>query len=222
MSIKPPGAYLTFVDSTSASLFIDSIEVSFQTEEFERKEFSNDLYREARTVSGARPQFSENIAGEPVQTLYACTGDTPRSPAPDDANVDSIKRRFEKTVYKVTGAVGPASSVDQVQVWAAEHMRRVSKFNLHLAKAQMGLSVTALDTMRLEDFDYLLSSGTDVYAASVVNSDFPTGWIEDILIVSFTQGIEYEIPNSSGGTDLYKAFSLVFEKRVNVAQSFTN
>lgn len=222
MAVKPPGSYMTIVDSGSATAYLEDIQSSFSVEEFSRMENSNKVHMTAPTLTGAEPQFTRNIANEPIQLLYGCSSDVPRSSAPDDANVDAIKRRFEKVVFNVTSAVGPAAVVDQIQVWAAEHSRRLSKFRLHIEKAQMGLSVTELEAMRLEDFDYLLVTGTDVYSNTLISTDFTTGWVEDILITEFKQGIEYAIPNSSGGRDLYKAFSMTFEKRINVAQSFTN
>lgn len=202
MALSPRGSVIVF--TIPASVYVDSVEYEFITEPFERQEYSNPKLRTAPTSSGATPMIVQTFGNKPIQLASACTGDSARPLIPDDANVNSIKQQFNIDRYTISGSPTPASAVDALYTAAKAHIKLLSKFQLHIEKASMELSYTALVAMQSETFSYLTSTGLDVAGASL------GGTIEDILITRFSPGVAF-LTSSSGS--VIKDWSMTFEVR---------
>ena len=200
--VAPRGSLITF--STPASVYVDTVEYEFVVEPFDRLEYSNSKLRTAPTSSGAQPMIVNTFGNKPIQLASACTGDSARPLTPDDSNINSIKQQFNIDRYTISGSPSLSSQVDAIYTVAKSHIKLLSKFQLHLEKAGMELSYTALVAMQSETFSYLTATGVDLTGTSL------GGTLEDVLITKFSPGVAYLV--SSSGT-IIKDWSMVVEVR---------
>lgn len=190
MSISPTGSTITFSGSAEATLYVDSVEYEFTVEPFERSEFSNSKLREAPTASGAKPMIVSTFGNFPLQLASTCTGDSARPLTPDDSNINSIKQQFNIQKYTIGGAATYSTAISTMFSTATDHAKRLSKFQLHIEKAQMELSYTALVALQAEDFSYLTATGLNVSGVALGGS------LSDVLITEFRPGVLYTITSS--------------------------
>lgn len=204
MPIAPGGSTITFSGSAVATMYVDSVEYEFVVEPFERLEYSNSKLREAPTSSGAKPMIVTTFGNKPIQLASSCTGDSARPLTPDDSNINSIKQQWNIQRYTLGGAATLSTAIDTIFSTAQDHSKRLSKFQLHLEKAQMDLSYSTLVTMQSETFSYITATGLDVAGTSLGGS------LSDVLITEFRPGVLYTI--TSSGT-LVHDWSMTLEVR---------
>lgn len=200
--VAPRGSLILF--NTPASVYVDTVEYEFVVEPFDRVEYSNPKLRSAPTSSGAQPMIVNTFGNKPIQLASSCTGDSARPLIPDDSNINSIKQQFNIDRYTISGSPSVAAQVDALYTVAKAHIKLLSKFQLHLEKANMELSYTALVAMQSETFSYLTSTGLDMTGASL------GGTVSDVLITKFSPGVAYLI--SSSGS-MIKDWSMTVEVR---------
>lgn len=205
----PTGSLITFVPGASYSLYADTVEREFIIEKFDRLENSNVKRREAPTTTGAKPLLGTTFGGKPIQLASTCTGDVIRPLGPDDDNINTIKRRFNITRYTIAGAPSYATQVDAIHALAIVHAQKLDRFDLHLEKLQMELSITKIETLRSETFSFLLTTGLNLTGISI------GGTLTSALIYRFTSSPAYLI-SSSGA--LVKDWTAVVDIRTDTAR----
>ncbi len=204
MSILPAGTALTFTGAATGQVYVDTLEYEFIVEPFDRSEFSNAKLRTAPTTSGATPMIVQSFGNRPIQLASTCVGDSPRPLSPDDANVNSIKQQFNIDRFTLIGVSTYGEAINNLYVLSKNHKNRISKFNLHIEKANMELSYSALIAMQSETFSYLTSTGLSVSGPAL------EGGLSNLLITEFSPSVEY-ITTSSGL--MTKTWKMVFEIR---------
>lgn len=215
--IKPIGSILTLVASASSinvDLVVDSVAIGFATEAFQRMEFSNSRRNSAKNTAGATAMIMSAFGNIPVQVSSTCQGGFPvLDLAPDDDNIDDIRKQFNITRFSVQGAPSLSANIDQVQLIANDHKQRLARFQKYLGEVGMDISVTEIDLLRLETFSYLTSTSASVAGNSLITSTNSAGYFNQILIIDFNQDVEYESKKADGTKQLVKSWSSVIEIR---------
>lgn len=207
--IKPIGSSITIASGMNTyTLFVDSIDTTFTSEFFDRPEFSNDRLRQAKYSDGALPLIVTLFGGIPIQVLTTCGGSrTPRVLVPDDANVDTIKKRFDIKRYTMKGLASIASTVDSVYTISQAHKILLDRFQAHQNQVGMDISDTALLALRSETFSYLTSTSISLSGNPIATTE------TNVLIRSFDMDVEFEIPgdDDDDSSTLYKGWNAVID-----------
>ena len=215
--IKPIGSVLTLVASASSinvDLFVDSVNIGFATEAFQRQEWSNNRRNSAKNTQGATAMIMTAFGNIPVQVSSTCQGGFPvLDLTPDDDNIDRIRQQFNITRFSIQGASSLAVNVDQAQLIANDHKERLARFQKYLGELGMDISVDRIDELRQETFSYLTSTSASLAGNSLITQTNSVGYFNQILIVDFVQDVEYESKRADGTKQLVKSWSGTFEVR---------
>lgn len=218
MPIKPGSSPISFTVVTSGvsgTLYCNDISFTRVIQNFDRTEFSNARLRAAPTTTGATPLIVPAFGNQPVQLLTTCTDDVPRPLTPDDDNIANIKQRFNIIRYVIQGAVSAGADVSNLYTVWADHIIRLNRFDLHLAKLQMDLSIDYITGMQGADFNYLTSTGLTFTGNALGGTP-----LTNMLITDYVIGVEYEarLPDGSGNSTVLYDFQLTIENRTITPQ----
>lgn len=215
MPIRPTGALLTFTYSPSTiPTYVGEVSREFIVLDFDREEFSNGRLRAAKNALGGTPIIVTNVANVPVQVNISCANDDARPLLPDDANIASIKQRFNIQRYSIVSVPVPYTYTDQLFTVAQIHRKLLDKFQLYLEESgQMDLSYDYLIGLQAENFSYLTSTSLSM------SGDCIGGTVSNLLITDFKYDAEYVVKNADGTSSLLRSFSMSVENRVVVSRT---
>lgn len=219
MSIKPVGSVITLTASAcgiSVDLVVDAVTIAFTTENFQRLEYSNQRRNQAKDENtGATGLILSAFGNIPVQVISNCGDGFPvLNLLPDDNNIDNIRKRFNITRITIQGAPSLSANVDAVYPISVAHKKLLNKFNRFFEVLGMDVSIQYLDQAKLETFSYITTTGITISGNSLITTDNPTGVYNDILLIDFTENVEYEVIKSDGSKQRIKSWSCNFENRV--------
>ncbi len=209
MAIRPTGAPLTFTNSASSiPVFASEVSREFVVLDFDRNEFSNNRLRSAKNLLGGLPIILNNIANIPVQVNYSCASDDARPLGPDDANIASIKQRFNIQKFNITSTPVPYIYADQLFSIAQTHKTLLDKFTLYQEESsQMDLSYDFLVALQAETFSYLTTTSLSM------TGDCLGGTVANLLISEFRYDTDISVTNADGSKSLFRTFSMTVENR---------
>lgn len=172
MPIKPRGCRIYF-PTLSTTVIADSVSYSFESEFFDRVEFSNERLRNAKNTDGSKPVFYDMFGGKVLQLSTSCgSANTVRPVTPDDANIDNIKKRWDIKRYKLSG-ISLDADINLIYQTGQAHKILLDRFLAHQAQAQMDISYTALVAMQSETFSYLTTTSFAMYGDGIS----PNGYV---------------------------------------------
>lgn len=189
MPIKPSGSIIVI---NGNSLILDDVSLGKEHQNFDRLEFSADRLRKAKSSTGVNPVYLSLFGGGVSQISTSCGGGSNSRPVvPDDIynpGLANEQQRFNITRYTLKGLPSLASSVAGLQTLAQTHQGLLAKFEAHIKATSLDVSYDYLITQQSETFSYLTSTGITMSGNSV-------GTVSNILVVSFSGSVEYEIPS---------------------------
>ena len=213
MAEQLTGSVLTLTLSASsleADFFIDTINYTFTTEPFTRIENDYTKQREVPDSQGAKPIIITMLGGKPLQVVTGCGDPTPRILVPNSlSQVEQIHRRFNIKRYSIRAITNTESSSDTLYEIFEDHKKRLAAFQEHLQIPTVEIDYNSLISLQSETFDYLTSTGL-VLSGDGLGDNNPES---DMLISDLQLEVTHEIPNQSGGSTIYRAFSLTIENR---------
>jgi hypothetical protein len=214
--LKPPGSFISIsVGASSSSVYVDSMNDSFELVPFDRNEYVNNRRRSAPTLVGGHSKIVPNVANVPIQVDVICSGDVARPMGPDDGHIDNIKKRWEIYTWQIQGAISNPVAISGLKALYINHKKRLQKFELYKSMAaEMEISITGLTTLQSETFDYLTATGVDFSGLMLEQSP-----IEDVLITEFESSYEFSVIEADGSRTNYKSYRIKIEKRIIGLQS---
>lgn len=222
MPIKPGPVSISFtVGASSYDLQAETINVTYETQPFDRVEFSSDKLKSVPLANGAVPQIVQLLGGIPAEIVIDCAVGPdyiPRPLLPDvvPTDTDLIKKRINITRYKVSVSSPEASClasiVDSVLGYVVTHKNLLTQFANRLAIFNGAVAYEQLLTAQADDIAAL-------YFTTGVTFTAPGYSVSDVMIVDGSFSDEFRIPDGLGGFVSYKTFDLVLEKRTVSAAS---
>lgn len=210
----PNESLLTFASGAgSYAVYVNTVTQDFDFLNFDRLEFSNQKLRAAPNALGGLPIIQVNYANLPIQLSSNCAGDSPRPLTPDDANIYTIKQRFNITRFTIQTAPNLSSTMDAIYIMYKNHKKLLGIFDLYLQQLQMDISYNALVAMQANTFSYLTSTSLNVSGNAI------GGTASSLLITNYSNSVEYEVSLPGSGYTLLKSATITLENRVVVSQN---
>jgi len=216
MPVAPTGTLITFTNaaSTSVSLYASEVSRTKIIEPFTRVEFSNDRLRSVKNDLGGLPMIVTTIANTPIQVSISCAGDSPRPLTPDSiSNLNAINQKFVIDRYTLSGVPTPIAALETVLAQAIDHENKLQKFQYHQTKANSDISYNELVALQAETFSYLTTTGVSIAGNAL------GGTYLNMLIVSFSIDIAYEVTQANGSNLRLATWSMVIDQRAISSQS---
>lgn len=212
MTIKPTGSPFTFAGAT---VYLDRASKKADQEKFQRAEFKAERLKTVKNANGTREVF--NITnGYEYQYENSCNaGSTDRPIGPD--NPDDVFRRWDIVRWELAGLPSDAADLETINDVFQDHLALYGAYQSHLQIAESGdIAYQDLEAMQLEDFSYLTTTGVDASGMAIGTGEELE--LTDILIRSFVQEVEYEVPGDAEyeTSEVLRSWSAVIETRVNV------
>jgi hypothetical protein len=197
MQLLPQGRYLIFsIGASGAVLYCSEINFDTQSTAFTRQERSHARQKDVPENTGTMPTYSQNLEGAPVQFIYG-SAVTARDLTPDDDDLGLIEQKLFFNRYQLTGDQSTSADVGQMYLWAAQHRTLQDRFDAYQKYAGDNVSIQMLNTLSLEDFSYLTTTGLSMTGSTL-------GAISNCLIRSFSANPVRDIQGGPQAKILYQ------------------
>lgn len=200
MATKPGQNLLTAtLSGVTAILYWDDVEYTIDSRPFKRMEYDHNKQKNALEDSGVKPIFQDMLFGVPAQITSSQIPVQARNLQPNDSDLANIYKKLFYTSFSFTGATTLSSDIDHLVSWASAHRVLMDRFNAHLNYAgDDNVSYQELQTLKLEDFSFLTSTGLTVTANSV-------GTLSNCFIEKFSIIGDYDRSSTGGPLKAWKA-----------------